>query len=55
MHLEPAIKYLEGEALGFAYSKLGLVLFALEKPWQEAFLQARLYLTGLELGKALNQ
>jgi tetratricopeptide (TPR) repeat protein len=51
--LESAIKYLHGEALGFAYSKLGLVLFALEKPWQEAFLQARQYLTGLEFGKAL--
>jgi tetratricopeptide (TPR) repeat protein len=51
--LEIAIKYLEGEMLGIAYNKLGLVLYALEKPWQEAFQQARLFLSGLELGKSL--
>jgi tetratricopeptide (TPR) repeat protein len=51
--IEPAIKYLNGEVLGIAYSKLGLTLFALEKPWQQAFQQARLFLSGLELGKSL--
>jgi tetratricopeptide (TPR) repeat protein len=51
--LESAMKHLEGQALGFAYSKLGLVLYALEKPWQQAFEQARYFMSGLELGKAL--
>jgi tetratricopeptide (TPR) repeat protein len=51
--LELAMEHLQGQALGFAYSKLGLVLYALEKPWLEAFQKARLDLTGLELGKSL--
>ena len=51
--LETVLPHVQGEFLGIAWSKLGLVLFSLGLPWQEVFQNAYHYLSGVELGYVL--
>ena len=51
--LENILPYLDGNLLGTAFSRLGLALFNIGEPWQEAFQRARTLLSGEELGRAL--
>jgi tetratricopeptide (TPR) repeat protein len=48
--LEGILPHSQGELLGIAWGKLGLALFNLDEPWQQAFQQAIQNLSGLELG-----
>jgi tetratricopeptide (TPR) repeat protein len=47
LHLAP------GSDQGLAWSRLGLALYHLEQPWRESYRQAKMLLSGEELGKAL--
>jgi tetratricopeptide (TPR) repeat protein len=51
--LESILPHLQSELLGIAWGKLGLALFHLNEPWQEAFQQAIQNLDGIELGYVL--
>ncbi len=51
--IQSSLPYLQSSELGFALGQLGLALFQLNKPWQDAFYKARGLLTGVELGRAL--
>jgi tetratricopeptide (TPR) repeat protein len=51
--LEGSMPHLQGEALGMAFSRLGLALFHLGEAWQESFKHARPLLTGDSLARVL--
>jgi tetratricopeptide (TPR) repeat protein len=51
--LETILPHVQGELLGIVCGKLGLALFRLNEPWQEAFQQAIQNLNGIELGYVL--
>jgi tetratricopeptide (TPR) repeat protein len=51
--LEDSMPHLQGEALGMAFSRLGLALFYLGETWQESFKHARPLLTGDSLARVL--
>ena len=51
--LVAVLPHLNGEALGVALTRLGLSAFYLGEPWEDTFKQARGWLSGVELGRAL--
>jgi tetratricopeptide (TPR) repeat protein len=48
--LTPMLSFLSGRQLGIAWRRLGRALFELGEPWEHAFSQARVFLTGRDLG-----